>query len=59
MPYTKDTVQRKWDNVKKALQRTAQEMLPRKGIAKKQRCMADDILDKMDLRRIAKQIYPQ
>ena len=36
VPDTKDTVQRKWENVKSALQRTAPEILPRKGIAKKQ-----------------------
>ena len=52
-PDSVDTVQRKWDYVKNALHRTAQEILPRKSITKKQKWMTDDILDKMDLRRIA------
>ena len=59
VPDSIDIIQRKWDNVKNALQRTAQEILPRKGISKKQRWMTDDILDKINLRRIAKQTDPQ
>ena len=43
---SKGTVKRKWGNLKNALQRTAEEILPTKGIAKKQRWMAVDILGK-------------
>ena len=58
-PDSTDTVQGKWDYVKNALHRTAQEILPRKSITKKQKWMTDDILDKMDLRRIAKNNDPK
>ena len=58
VPDSTDTVQRKWDYVKNALYRTAQEILPRKSITKKQKWMTDDILGKMDLRRMAKNNDP-